>query len=379
MTSPTRFLIGTVLGEGFAGELIAGELEPGMELAVLPAGFTTTLTSAAAMDSKGEYKIILGESTRIAPGDILASANDRPQYADQFTAMISWQGDEPLYPGREFLLVACGGSSSASVSKLKYRLDRDDQQLAATTLRRGETGVVNLALKDPILFDTLASKLPTAQISIQDPETRTVLASGVIQHGLRRASNVHWQAMAVDKHSRAAIKQQTPRIIWLTGLSASGKSSIANRLEQLLLAKQRHAYLLDGDNIRHGLNKDLGFTEADRVENIRRVAETAKLMVDAGLIVITSFISPFRAERDMARTLFETGEFIEVHVHASLETCEQRDPKGLYKKARSGEIKNFTGFDSPYEPPENPQLRIDTEHTSIDDAAQTIMNYLEEH
>ncbi len=374
--SPTRFLINHVMDDSFTGELISGELEVGLELAVLPAGFTTKLLAADEMESKGEFQIRLEQSTRIAPGDILADAAHRPEYADQFAALLNWQSDEPLYPGREYLLVAPGGSSPASISKLKYRLDEGEQQLAATTLERGQTGVVNLALKDPIVFDTLDSELPTAQFAIEDAETRAVQASGKIEHGLRRASNVHWQAMAVDKHTRAGLKKQQPRIIWLTGLSASGKSSIANKLEQKLFERERHAYLLDGDNIRHGLNKDLGFTEADRVENIRRVAETAKLMVDAGLIVITSFISPFRAEREMARSLFEPGEFVEVHINASLETCEQRDPKGLYKKARSGEIKNFTGFDSPYEAPENPEIRIDTEHTNVEDAAQRIMDYL---
>lgn len=372
----TRFLVTRLQDNWLEGRLLSGELKPGMELVVLPAAVNATLEQVEPTTQQDHLRILLSIHNRIAPGDIVASANDRPEVADQFAADLSWVGDEPLFPGRDYQLLAAGGTSLASVSKLKYRLGDDGRELAANTLRKGEQGRCNLALRDSLIFDTAASGLPTAEFILQDTESRIIQASGVIEHSLRRASNVHWQALAVDKQSRAAIKGQAPRIVWLTGLSASGKSTIANLVEQKLLHKGRHAYLLDGDNIRHGLNKDLGFTDADRVENIRRVAETAKLMVDAGLIVITSFISPFRAERETARSLFQTGEFVEVFVDTALEVCEQRDPKGLYRKARQGQIKNFTGFDSPYEAPENPEIHIRTADISAADAADLIISHI---
>lgn len=308
--------------------------------------------------------------------EIIASADSRPEFVDQFEAQIFWMSEEKMLPGRRYSLNCAGQQTDATISKLKYRLKQSSGgKIAATSISKNQTFVGNLALARNIAFDPSNSGLRTSQFELTNAEGEP-LASGQIRHSLRRASNVHWQAVSVDKKSRAALKNQSPKIVWLTGLSASGKSTIANIVEQKLLALGKHAYLLDGDNVRHGLNKDLGFTDADRVENIRRIAETSKLMLDAGLIVIASFISPFKAERQMARSLFAEGEFVEVHVDASLAVCEKRDPKGLYKKARSGAIKNFTGFDSPYDEPANPEIRIDTEKLAAEDAAVEIIEYL---
>jgi bifunctional enzyme CysN/CysC len=309
---------------------------------------------------------------------MIVPSNSRPEFADQFEAKIYWLSKEDLLPGRTYILEAVGGKSEATISKLKYRLEKDGQhQIAANTLSNQQYGVSNISLAEAIVYDPYSMCNAMGHFNLLDKFSREVVAEGEIHHGLRRANNVHWQTLDTDKQSRANIKHQVPKIIWLTGLSGAGKSSIANLIEKKLIAKTRHSYLLDGDNVRHGLNKDLGFTDADRVENIRRIAETAKLMLDAGLIIITSFISPFRAEREMARNLFDKGEFIEVFVEASLEVCEKRDPKGLYKKARAGEIKNFTGIDSPYQPPEHPELVIDTVTLTLEQAADKIISYLE--
>ncbi|MDP6653077.1 MAG: adenylyl-sulfate kinase, partial [Gammaproteobacteria bacterium] len=354
---PMRFLVNEVESANkLSGLLVSGELKKDDSVAIAPSG---QQTSILAIQQESQHRqsaaaetalsLVLTYSVSIQPGDIIVPADIRPEFADQFEAKIDWLDEQDLLPGRTYTLKAVGGSSEVTVSKLKYRIEAESRQhIAATTLGAQQCGVGNIALTRPIVFDSFSICNATGQFELLDRTTGERVAMGEIRHGLRRASNVHWQALDVDRQSRASIKQQTPRIIWLTGLSGSGKSTIANLIEKKLIAKARHSYLLDGDNVRQGLNKDLGFTDADRVENIRRVAETAKLMLDAGLIVITSFISPFRAERDMARTLFDEGEFIEVFVDASLEACEQRDPKGLYKKARNGEIKNFTGLDSPY-------------------------------
>ena len=384
---PMRFLVTEAETENrLRGKLLSGLLQTGINIVLSPGGQQSAVT--AIHNPGGEAVAEIGEAdtestlTLDAPlpdpvGKLIAAADARPEYADQFESHLDWSGDDELLPGRTYQLEAPGGQSIATVSRLKYRLN-NDLQIAAKTLARGESGVVNLALNRPISFDANPVCAATNQFLLRDKETGQEVARGRIHHSLRRASNVHWQALDVDKQSRAGIKQQTPRIVWLTGLSGSGKSTVANMVEKKLLALGRHSYLLDGDNVRHGLNKDLGFTDADRVENIRRVAETAKLMLDAGLIVITSFISPFRAERDMARSLFDDGEFIEVHVNTSLEVCEQRDPKGLYRKARKGEIKNFTGLDSPYEEPEGAELTLDTHSLSVEEAADLIIDYLEQ-
>ena len=383
---PMRFQVTESLAENrLRGHLLAGSLPGNADIVLTPGGQQATITSIRTLDGTAlhaldsidtEVELELSRPLVNASGKLITAKNARPEFADQFESRLQWCGADELLPGRSYQLEAPGGRSLATISRLKYRLE-NEIQIAASTLSAGASGVVNLALANAIAFDGKDVCQATSHFLLRDRETGQVVAEGLIHHGLRRASNVHWQALDVDKKSRAAIKQQTPRIIWLTGLSGSGKSTVANMVEQKLLARGRHSYLLDGDNVRHGLNRDLGFTDADRVENIRRVAETAKLMLDAGLIVITSFISPFRAERDMARALFDAGEFIEVHVNTSLEVCEQRDPKGLYSKARRGEIKNFTGLDSPYEEPEAAELVLDTETMSIEEAADVIIGYLD--
>ncbi len=384
---PMRFLVeGVESSNRVSGVLLSGEIQKGESVILAPSGQQTSILAISENGSarpsceqaNSRLDLELSYAVKARAGDLIAPADFRPEFADQFEARLKWVGEPELLPGRTYSLIAAGGTSEATVSKLKYRLEGPDEaHIAAYTLSNGETGVGNLALTRAISFDSSSLCAATGRFRLSDKADGSLMAEGEIRHGLRRASNVHWQALDVDKQSRASIKQQTPRVIWLTGLSGSGKSTIANLLEKKLIANARHSYLLDGDNVRHGLNKDLGFTDADRVENIRRVAETAKLMVDAGLIVITSFISPFRAEREMARGMFETGEFFEIFVDAPLDVCEQRDPKGLYKKARTGQIKNFTGLGSPYEEPERPDLTIDTTELSTEQAVDEILALLE--
>jgi bifunctional enzyme CysN/CysC len=297
-----------------------------------------------------------------------------PHAADQFEARLRWLGAHPLIPGRTYSFKLHETQTMATITAIKYREDAGTgSRLAARKLAVGETGVVNLSLAQPVEFRAYAIDPRLGSFVLIDTSTSETVGAGTIDFALWRASNIHWQAVDVHKQARAGLKQQRPRCIWLTGLSASGKSTIANQVEKRLHAEGRHTYLLDGDNVRHGLNRDLGFTEADRVENIRRIAEVARLMVDAGLIVIVSFISPFRAERRMARQLFEADEFVEVWVDTPLEECERRDPKGLYAKARRGELRNFTGIDSPYEPPEAAEVRVDTSLLSPAAAAEAIL------
>lgn len=383
--NPMRVLIRTVhSSSSVEGLLVNGELTRGDCVVTVPSGQQSTIMSLQQNDSKTDSAsadanllIDLAYSVKVREGDVLACADNPPEYADQFEASITWLDDKELLPGRTYLLQTITGNTEASISRLKYRLGKDsEQQIAANTLEKNEQGVVNVSLTSPAIFDPILTCAKLGRFQLLDKASSKVLAEGEIRHALRRASNIHWQALDVDKESRANIKNQVPRIIWLTGLSGSGKSTIANLLEKKLLSESHHSYLLDGDNVRHGLNKDLGFTAADRVENIRRVAEVSKLMLDAGLIVITSFISPFRAERELARSLFKEGEFMEVFVDTPLEVCEQRDPKGLYSKARSGELRNFTGIDSPYEPPENPELILDTVEMTVEEAADQILEAL---
>ena len=281
--------------------------------------------------------------------------------ADQFEARLAWTSERPLLPGRPYILRGAGQETTATVTAIKYREDAaSGARLAAKTLATGQAAIVNLSTREPVELEPYATDPERGSFVLIDKATSETVAKGTIDFALYRAANVRWQALDLDKAARAATLEQQPRCIWMTGLSGSGKTTIANALEKRLHAQGRHTYILDGDNVRHGLSRDLGFTEADRVENNRRVAEVARLMVDAGLIVIVSFISPFRAEREMARALFAPDEFIEVFVDAPLAVCEKRDPKGLYAKARRGEVKNFTGIDSPYEPPQDPEVRIDT-------------------
>jgi bifunctional enzyme CysN/CysC len=312
------------------------------------------------------------------PGDLLVDAEHRPQAAEQFAAHLTWMGAEPLLPGREYTLKMGTRLVGASVTAVKHRIDVDSlQHIAARTLKRDEIGACALAVAAPIPVDDFASFPQSGRFVLSEPRTGATIAAGTVDFALRRGVNVHMQPLAVSRGTRATLKAQGPCVVWFTGLSGAGKSTIANLVEGRLAASGHHTYLLDGDNVRHGLNKDLGFTAADRVENIRRVGEVAKLFVDAGLIVLCSFISPFRAERLAVRNLMGEGEFIEVYVQTPLQVCEERDPKGLYAKCRAGRLPNFTGIDSPYEAPEAPDLVLDTTAATADELAQRVTALLQ--
>ena len=369
---------------GFAGTLASGSVRPGDRVRVQPSGRESTVARIVSADGDlplavagQSITLTLADEIDLSRGDMISSADQPAEVADQFEATLVWLGDAPLLPGRPYLLKLGGCTVNATVAEPKYQLDVNTQaHLAAKTLLSGEIGVANLALDRPVAFDPYSDNRQTGGFILIDRQSHHTVAAGLLHFALRRAHNIHLQPVAVDKAARAALLGQRPALVWLTGLSGAGKSTIANLVETRLHAVGRHSYLLDGDNLRHGLNRDLGFTAADRVENIRRVAETARLMVDAGLIVIAAFISPFRAERAMARGLLADGEFIEVHVDTSLAAAEARDVKGLYQKARRGELRNFTGIDSPYEAPEAPALRIDTTHCTAEQAADKVMHKL---
>ncbi len=353
---------------GYAGTLVGGSVRPGDQVRVVPSGTTTTVARIVTADGDlpeavagQSVTLTLADDVDISRGDVIAAAADPPAVADQFECHLVWMADEPMLPGRQYLMKIGTRTVAATVARPKYRVNVNTlEHVAARTLDLNEIGVCNLSLGQPVAFDPYTANRDMGGFILIDRSTHNTVAAGMLHFALRRADNVHWQALTVNKQARAALKGQRGCVVWLTGLSGAGKSTVANIIEQKLHGLGRHTYLLDGDNVRHGLNRDLGFTDADRVENIRRVAEVAKLMVDAGLIVIASFISPFAAERRMARELFDDGEFIEVFVDASLAVAEQRDPKGLYAKARRGDLVNFTGVDSPYEAPETPELRLDT-------------------
>jgi bifunctional enzyme CysN/CysC len=314
-----------------------------------------------------------------ARGDLIVAAADPAEISDQFEATLIWLGEAPLLRSRGYALQAGNRTVGASISPLKYKVNIDTlDHGAAATLKRGEIGVGNLQLDRPIPFDAYAAAPQTGSFVLIDRVSGQTVGAGMLRFALRRSHNVHWQAVDVTRAARAAVKRQRACLLWYTGLSGAGKSTIANLVDKKLHSMSRHTYLLDGDNVRHGLNKDLGFTDTDRVENIRRVAEVARLMVDAGLIVGTAFISPFRAERCMARALLGAGEFIEIFVDTPLSVAEERDPKGLYKKARRGDLKNFTGIDSPYEVPENAEIVVDTRSGNAESAAQRILQSLVE-
>jgi len=301
--------------------------------------------------------LCLEEEIDISRGDLLTTPNQRPDHADQFQAKLVWLHEESLLPGRSYLLKAGSATGVAQVTELKRKVNVNTLQLEpGKTLEMNEVGVVNIAINRAISFDCYQENPRTGNFILIDRFSNATVGAGMIDYPLRRATNIHWQEIAVNKASRAALKSQSPQVLWFTGLSGSGKSTIANLVEKRLHSLGKHTYLLDGDNVRHGLNRDLGFTDVDRVENIRRIAEAAKLFVDAGLIVLTPFISPFRSERAMARELFGEGEFLEIYVNTPLAVCEMRDPKGLYRKARTGELINFTGIDSAYEAPEAPEI-----------------------
>jgi bifunctional enzyme CysN/CysC len=321
--------------------------------------------------------ITLADEVDISRGDIIASKDSPPEVADQFEATIVWTSDEPLLPGRPYWMKIGTKVVSAVVTEPKYQVNVNTMEhLAAKTLALNAIGVCNISLDRAIPFDPYTENRDTGGFVLIDRMTNATVGAGLIHFALRRAANIHWQALDVDKKVRARLKSQKPGVLWFTGLSGSGKSTIANLVEKKLTSMGRHTYLLDGDNVRHGLNRDLGFTDADRVENIRRVGEVAKLMTEAGLIVLVSFISPFRAERRMVRGLMPEGDFIEVYVDTPLNVAEARDVKGLYKKARAGELRNFTGIDSPYEEPEHSEIRVNTVEKTAEQAADQIVDYL---
>ena len=369
---------------GFAGTIVSGAISPGEKLRVLPSGRESRVARVVAMGGDLE-RAVAGQSVTItledeidaSRGDVFAGVDALPSVADQFETTVIWMSDEPMLPGRPYWMKIGTKQATATITEPKYKVNVNTlEHLAAKTLGLNEIGVCNISLDQPIAFDPYAENRDTGAFILIDRLTNATIGAGLVHFALRRSQNIHWQAVEVNKAAHAVLKGQQPTVLWFTGLSGAGKSTIANLVEKKLHALGRHTYMLDGDNVRHGLNRDLGFTDADRVENIRRVAEVSKLMIDAGLIVMVSFISPFRAERRMARALFGEGEFLEVHVDTPLAEAERRDVKGLYKKARRGELKNFTGIDSPYEAPEHPEIYVDTTRASAEGSAAAIIEQL---
>ena len=369
---------------GFSGRLLGGSVRPGDPIRVLPSGKQSKVARIVTLDGdlaeaiEGQsVTLTLADEIDISRGDVIAAAADPPGLADQFEASIVWMSEDAMLPGRPYLVKLGATTLGASLGQPKYVVDVNTlDHLAARTLHLNEIGVCNLTLDRAVAFDAYAENRDMGSFIVIDRYTNQTVGAGLLHFALRRSQNIHWQATEVDKDARARQNGHRPCVLWMTGLSGSGKSTIANVVERELHALGARTYLLDGDNVRHGLNKDLGFTAADRVENIRRVGEVAKLMVDAGLIVITAFISPFRSERRLARSMVEDREFVEIFVDTPLAVVEKRDPKGLYKKARRGELKNFTGIDSPYEVPETPEIHIRTEQHDVDASAALIIEYL---
>jgi bifunctional enzyme CysN/CysC len=369
---------------GFAGLIGSGTVSPGDKIRVLPSGTESTIERIVTWEGDLELAgagrsvtLTLSDEIDISRGDIITTAENPCSSADQFQTRILWMDESAMMPGREYLFKSSTQNASMTLGRLKHRIDVNTlDELPGKVLDMNEIGVCNISLSSRIAFDSYQQDPSMGGFIIIDRITNNTVGMGLIDYALRRADNIHWQSMDVTKQSRGEQKGQQPRLVWFTGLSGSGKSSIANILEKKLQSIGRHTITLDGDNVRHGLNRDLGFTKADRVENIRRVGETSKLMVDAGLICIASFISPFEAERLMVRKLVDEGEFVEVFIDTPLAVCEERDVKGLYAKARTGELTNFTGISSPYESPENPEIRIDTTLVSAEEAADIILNYL---
>jgi len=367
---------------GFSGLLAGGTVKPGDPVRVVPSGKTTHVKSIVTFDGEREEAVAgqsvtltLADEVDCSRGDVIAAADDPPETSDQFEATIVWMSDEALKPGRGYWLKLGTQNVTATVQEPKYEINVNTlERLAAKTLGLNAIGVAELRTERPIVFEPYADSRTLGGFILIDKMTNATVGAGMLHFSLRRAQNVHWQPTTITREDHAAMKNQRPRVLWFTGLSGSGKSTIANAVEQKLNLMNRHTFLLDGDNVRHGLNKDLGFTEADRIENIRRVGEVARLMTDAGLIVLTAFISPFRAERQMVREMMDECEFIEIFVDTPLEVAEARDVKGLYKKARSGQLKNFTGIDSPYEEPENPEIRVNTVEMTVEEAADYIIS-----
>ncbi|WP_086616591.1 sulfate adenylyltransferase subunit CysN [Erythrobacter sanguineus] len=369
---------------GFAGLIASGTVRVGDPVRIVPSGKTSTVKAITTFDGDLD-EAVAGQSVTISladevdcsRGDVIAAAGDPPQASDQFSATLVWMDEEAMKPGRGYWLKLGTQTVTATVQPPKYEIDVNSREhLAAKTLDMNAIGVAEFATDKPITFEPYADNRQLGGFILIDKFTNATVAAGMIAFSLRRADNVHWQPTAITREDHAGLKNQTPRVLWFTGLSGSGKSTIANEVEKQLNLMNRHTFLLDGDNVRHGLNRDLGFTEADRIENIRRVGEVAKLMADAGLIVLTAFISPFRAERRMVREMLEPGEFIEIFVDTPIEVAEARDVKGLYKKARSGQLTNFTGIDSPYEAPENAEIRVNTVDMTPEDAARYIIQQI---
>ncbi len=370
---------------GFAGTLASGAVEAGQRIRVLPSGRESTVTRIVTADgdlpsavANQSVTLTLADEVDISRGDVISSLDMPAMVANQFQATVVWMNDQPMLRGRNYLMKIGAKTVTATIMPLKYKINVNTlEHCAANKLDLNEIGVVDLELDRPIAFDPYLENRDTGGFILIDRLNNATVGAGMLKFALRRADNIHWQALEVDKRARRELNDHGSFVVWLTGISGAGKSTIANLLEKRLHSIGKRTYLLDGDNVRHGLNKDLGFTAADRVENVRRVAEVAKLMVDAGVIVIAAFISPFRSERRTARELLEAGEFLEVFVDTPLDVAEGRDEKGLYKRARRGEIKNFTGIDSPYETPEHPDVRIDTTQDSAEQAVERIFAHLQ--
>ena len=364
---------------GFSGLIATGSVKPGDAIRVLPSGKTSTVSKIVTFDGDLNEAVAICFDTEIdcSRGDVIAVADNPPQTADQFETTLVWMADEAMQVGRAYWLKLGTQLVSATVHQPKYAVNVNTMEhVAVKTLELNAIGVAELTTDKPIVFEPYADSRTLGGFILIDKITNATVAAGMLHFSLRRSQNVHWQALDISREAHAALKNQKPAVLWFTGLSGSGKSTIGNLVEKKLHRMNRHTFLLDGDNVRHGLNKDLGFTEADRIENIRRVGEVAKLMADAGLIVITAFISPFRADREMVRAMLPESEFIEVFIDTPLSVAEERDVKGLYKKARAGDLKNFTGIDSPYEAPANPEIRIDTTSMTAEQAASLIVDTL---
>ncbi|MES3098396.1 sulfate adenylyltransferase subunit CysN [Sphingomonas faeni] len=369
---------------GFSGLVASGSIAPGDAVRVLPSGRTSTIARVVAFGGDlpravagQSVTLTLADEIDCSRGDVIVAADSPPEASDQFEATVVWMADEEMLPGRSYWLKLATQTVTATIQQPKYAINVNTmERLAAKTLELNAIGVANLSTDRPLVFEPYADNRQLGGFILVDKITNATVAAGMLHFSLRRAQNVHWQATDIGREAHASLKNQKAAVLWFTGLSGAGKSTIANLVEMKLARMNRHTFLLDGDNVRHGLNRDLGFTDADRVENIRRVGEVAKLMTDAGLIVITAFISPFRAEREMVRQMIAPGEFIEVHIDTPLAEAERRDVKGLYAKARAGKLANFTGIDSPYEAPANPEIRIDTTGMTPDEAADAIVAML---
>ncbi|MEC8262846.1 MAG: sulfate adenylyltransferase subunit CysN [Pseudomonadota bacterium] len=369
---------------GYAGRVAGGRVSKGDRVKILPSGQEAGIESILLGDERVGHAaagqsvtVTIDGDLDISRGDMIVAADEPAEIADQFRATIIWMNEAEMLPGRRYILKTEGRSATATMARPRYRVNVNSyERQSADTLCLNDIANCNISLDRPIAFDPYQANRTTGSFILIDPDTNATAAAGIIEFALRRSQNIHWQTMDVDKNQRAGAKGQKACVLWFTGLSGSGKSTIANIVEKKLHAMGRHTMLLDGDNVRHGLNRDLGFTDADRVENIRRIGEVSKLMVEAGMITLVSFISPFASEREMARAMLEEGEFIEIYVDTPLEEAERRDVKGLYKKARAGELKNFTGIDSPYEAPANPEIRVNTVELSPEEAADRIIRHM---